>query len=168
MILDDCGAGRCRGARTPGESLVSTGLSARLRKGLCCTWGDRYRDSFERVGRPPVYSRVTRSAERPVIASTGPVRAGARRSPDRARPGSVRSTERTLTGRTEGSDLACSSGESATNSLPVAGAREIKAFCGRREAPAADNRLEVEAQIRSLRSNPLRLGMRPSLTLYWL
>jgi len=32
----------------------------------------------------------------------------------------------------------------------------------------ADNRLAVEAQIRSLRSNPLRLGMQPSLTLYWL
>src|SRR5271165_1285025 len=38
----------------------------------------------------------------------------------------------------------------------------------RREAPAADNRLAVEAQIRSLLSNPLRLGMQPSLTLYWL
>jgi len=33
---------------------------------------------------------------------------------------------------------------------------------------AADNRLAVEAQIRSLRSNPLRLEMQPSLTLYWL
>jgi hypothetical protein len=38
----------------------------------------------------------------------------------------------------------------------------------RREAPAADNRLEVEGQIRLLRSNPLRLGTQPSLTLYWL
>ena len=38
----------------------------------------------------------------------------------------------------------------------------------RREAPAADSRLAGEAQIRSLRSNPLRLGMQPSLTLYWL
>ena len=28
--------------------------------------------------------------------------------------------------------------------------------------------LVVEAQIRLLRSNPLRLGMQPSLTLYWL
>src|SRR6516225_3015794 len=38
----------------------------------------------------------------------------------------------------------------------------------RREAAAADNWLAVEAQIRSLRSNLLRLGMQPSLTLYWL
>jgi hypothetical protein len=38
----------------------------------------------------------------------------------------------------------------------------------RRDAPASDNRLAVRAQIRSLRSNPLRLGMQPSLTLYWL
>ena len=30
------------------------------------------------------------------------------------------------------------------------------------------NRLAVEAQIRLLRSNPLRLGMQPSLTLHWL
>jgi hypothetical protein len=37
-----------------------------------------------------------------------------------------------------------------------------------REAPAADNRRAVEAQIRSLLSDPLRLGMQPSLTLYWL
>ena len=34
--------------------------------------------------------------------------------------------------------------------------------------PAVDNRLAVEAQIRSLLSDPLRLGMQPSLTLYWL
>ena len=37
-----------------------------------------------------------------------------------------------------------------------------------REVPAAANRRAVEAQIRSLLSNPLRLGTRPSLTLYWL
>ena len=36
------------------------------------------------------------------------------------------------------------------------------------QSPAADNRLAVEAQIRSLLSDPLRLGMQPSLTLYWL
>jgi hypothetical protein len=40
--------------------------------------------------------------------------------------------------------------------------------CSRREAPSPDNRLAVEAQIRSLLSDPLRRGMQPSLTLYWL
>jgi hypothetical protein len=39
---------------------------------------------------------------------------------------------------------------------------------GEKEAPAADNRRAVEAQIRSLLSNPLQLGMQPSLTPYWL
>jgi hypothetical protein len=42
----------------PGQLIVSTGRSARSRNGLCWTWGDRYRDSFERARRPPVYSRV--------------------------------------------------------------------------------------------------------------
>jgi len=43
----------------------------------------------------------------------------------------------------------------------------VRVWWDRRDAPAADNRLAMEAQIRSLLSNPLRLGMQSSLTLYW-
>ena len=38
----------------------------------------------------------------------------------------------------------------------------------RAKLPPLITRLAVEGQIRSLLSNPLRLGMQPSLTLYWL
>jgi hypothetical protein len=50
----------------------------------------------------------------------------------------------------------------------LSGARDLARRSPNRypASPAADNRLAVEAQIRSLRSDPLPFGMQPSLTLY--
>jgi len=56
MILDNCGAGRCLGARSSRSVDRVDETVGALKEGLCWTWSDRYPDSFE-WGRPPVYSR---------------------------------------------------------------------------------------------------------------
>jgi hypothetical protein len=44
MILDDWVQVGVSAPEPPGQSIVSTGRSARSMKGLCWTWGHRYRD----------------------------------------------------------------------------------------------------------------------------
>src|SRR6516164_3698164 len=99
MILDDCGAGRCLGTRQK----LQVSRSCRTKRWALSRKGYAGRGAIG-TGTPsnggglPFTVDRTRSAEHPVIASTT--------------RGSVLYMERTFSRGTEGSNPACSSGES--------------------------------------------------------
>src|SRR6516165_992412 len=97
MILDDCVQAGVSAPEAPGQSIVSTKRWALSRKGYAGRGAIGTRTPSNGGGLPFTVDR-TRSAEHPVIASTT--------------RGSVLYMERTFSRGTEGSNPACSSGES--------------------------------------------------------